>query len=211
MRSAIALTVTLAVASLVVVGCSKSSLAPEVEDGPQYSELTSPENVLANLVEAYEHEDLESYMALFADDFVFYTAEQNQDPSHEDPLPVYWSKACEETLHEAMFSSPMLTDISLELATITSDSVPAPDGRGGFWHWYYEDVDLRLKAVDGSSYIATLPSLFYLRRIEGQTDDDGHPLWEIFEWRDNPYDVTPSPGDSRYEESTWGGLKAMFR
>lgn len=195
--------------SLVVLlaGCPSSSIKPDEDYGPEYLARTSPENVLTNLVTAYTEMDLEGYACLFAEDFVFYTAEADQDPSNEDPLPESWDWEYEEECHDALFASEVVREITLTLTTIQADSLAAPDGSGETWYQYYEAVDLLLIEVGQNGWLVTLPSLFRFRRIENPTGPD---LFEIVEWYDNPYDVTPGPANGRVESTTWSGIKGMF-
>jgi hypothetical protein len=204
----------LAVFALGLGGCW-NPFAPEGGDQvpvepADYHERLSPEDVLHNLRTAYLWKNPDRYIECLAEDFIFFTAEADQDPTNEDPLEPYWYRVDEEQLHRSMFSSPMVEEITLTLTHISVDSLLAPDGSGDMWYEYYEDVNLSLTQVDEWKFIATLPSLFYFRRVEGQTAENGHPLWEIIEWHDNPYNVQPKTGGADGEIVSLGQLKAMF-
>lgn len=179
-------------------------------DPADYHERVSPEDVLHNLKTAYIWQDADEYLDCLAEGFIFFTAEADQDPSNEDPLDPYWYKPTEEAYHRAMFASPVVEEITLTLTHISVDSLEALDGSGDTWYEYYEAVDLLLIETGENGWLATLPSLFYFRRVDGQQSSTGQPLWEIIEWHDNPYNVTPKLGETDDEIVTLGRLKTMF-
>jgi len=72
-------------------------------------------------------------------------------------------------------------------------------------------VDLRIDLIGGNGFLATSPSEFRMRIDIDQPnlvpDPNDVLWWEICHW----YDLgSPGRGDAS-EQSSWGGIKAMFR
>ncbi len=178
---------------------------------PEYPERTTPENCLARLAAAYENMNLYAYLDCLAEDFVFHTAEADQnDPN--SPLPPDWDKEEERTIHENMFGPDSdVARITLDLSTQTSEFDPGADpGSTADDTWdYVEAIDLRLLIPlpdDYLIYLATADQRFLLQVDPDKVGQGGEDLWEIVEW----WDVEERAGE-RVEDSTWGSIKAMYR
>lgn len=55
----------------ILVGCSDDSTKPNDDFSPTYLRPTSPENVIVNLVSAYQNRDIDAYRDAIADVFEF--------------------------------------------------------------------------------------------------------------------------------------------
>ena len=177
---------------------------------PEYPERTTPDNCLARLVAAYENMNLYAYLDCLAEDFVFHTAEADQnDPNN--PLPPDWDKETEREIHENMFGPDTnVARITISHYTETSEFDPGSDPGTADDTWdYEEDVYLMLYIpLPGGDliYLVTADQRFLFHVDPDQSGQGGEDLWEIVEW----WDVDPWDGERR-EDSTWGSIKALYR
>ena len=198
-----------ALANLVVSGCASPGAGPDLSEPPEgYFEPTSAENVIANLQLAYLNMDLEHYMSCFADTFTFYP----WPPAAADTslgIPSSWGRADEEALHAFMFSEESGFQVmSLSLATAYTQTIEGDDDQS-----IEDDTFLRREHVlmwvrtneNGNRWV-TAPSEFWLRARPVGARDAFH-VWEIYEWRDNPYEEDSRVGR---ENPTWSEIKAIY-
>ena len=195
--------------AVLLAGCSTSSGPGDVEI-PDL-ERTSPERVLAMLTRSYEEMDADGYLDCLAEEFVFYTAEADQnDPS--SPLPEDWDKATERIIHENMFGEE--TDVDRITLTLTNQSIDYNPGADPLdpaddTYSYVEAVDLRVYIpIPGDDLIllATADNMFVFGVDPDEVGPEGETLWEVKEWHDIQYAST------RWDEaSSWGRVKAMYR
>lgn len=172
---------------------------------------TSPADVIDQLEAAYIARDLESYMDCLSDSFIFYPTEEDvQDPSND--IPAEWYRSTERTIHENMFGgSSNVESITL---TLTNDEI--------FWdeqdpsdplddiYSHTEDVDLRVNIVEGVTYLATEPSMYLLRVDPDEVGPYDELMWEIFEWHELSNWKRGNESE-RAEDTSWGGIKALYR
>jgi hypothetical protein len=195
--------------TLLLVGCSSSG--PEIDDpdGPSYRERTTPENVIYDLNLAYVEMDADEYLACLADSFVFHlNPDDVGNPDH--PLPEYWGKDEEETIHRSMFAEGSdVVSISLTLTTSFIDFVPGPLPGSADDRWlYHEQVDLRVTVVDvpeNTTYHATAPVEFLFQIDPNEVGPHGEQLWEIIDWWDLRVTALRVP------DISWGTIKALWR
>jgi len=202
MRRFAALAVIALIAGAMLWGCSD----PEDDDSPNDLSCplrTSPDSLLAQLVWAYEHEDVDVYLDCLADSFTFFLCE---DDWQSDPtLPHFWRLSEEETIHSNMFGEAGDVDsIYLALETLSVDTVSVPDGRGVGWE-YEEDVDLRVY-IGQTVYLAGDETAFTIRVDPDDVGPNGETLYEVWEWRDLEW-----TGRAATEQTSWGRIKAFFR
>jgi len=198
--------------SVVFAGCSTTS-GPDEIDNPDHQEpvtfepRTSPENVLLNLITAYEDMNALKYLDCLAEDFTFYTSEYAQE---EDPeLPASWDKATEMIIHEGMMGqdSP-LTSVDLAMQPAGDPvEIPGPLPEDPVDWQYTCTVDLRVREPFDMVYMATAPSVFLFRVDPDEVGPEGEDLWEIVQW----YDLNDEArGDTPVFPTSWGAIKAMY-
>ena len=194
---------------VLLVGCSTSSTGPEVVL-PDFRVRLTPDDVIYNFVLAYNRMDLDEYLDCLSEDFVFYP---NEDDVTNDPtIPVFWYKDTEEDVHTHMFGQEgdiPVDSVSLTLMTTDVDTMPGadPGDPSDDVIVYTVDVDLRVNLFGGLTLLATAPSEFRFRVDTDQVGPGGQDLWEMFEW----YDILEDARGELSEESSWGGIKALYR
>jgi hypothetical protein len=211
----------LVLATIVFAGGCWNPFAPPDNKPPdippaQYRERTSPENVIHNLNTSYVWRNADEYLECLADSFVFHL---NPDDvgNPQNPLPEYWGKDEEETIHRNMFAEGSdVVSISLTLTTSFIDFVPGPLPGSADDRWLYHDqVDLRVTVVDtleDLTYHATAPVEFLFQIDPGQVGTHGETLWEIIHWWDlRSANRAPVAPDLDELAVTFGELKAMYR
>jgi hypothetical protein len=191
-------------------GCSSNTVDPENVDGPQFLLRTSPDNVLENIMLAYEEMMAPEYLDCLSEDFVFYPCEEDvNDPNSQ--IPPEWYKIDETTIHNNMFDEGSgIENIQLTL-TITDaqfDEGYGADPSDDIWI-YLVAVDLWVHREWGLTLFATTPSEFWFRKDVDQAGPQGRTLWEIYKWYD--LGAEDGRGGSLREESSWGAIKAMYK
>ncbi len=211
MRTIIALLCAVSCAAVLVGGCSTPSSGPDIPAGPEFRDRTSPENVLYNLELAYEEMNLEEYLDCLSEDFEFFPCEDDVNNPDLD-IPAVWWKGDERTMHENMFTGPdAVESIRLTLTNIVMEHHEGdPHDPLDDTYVFIEGVDLLVNLYGNLSYLATTPSEFRLRVDQDEEGPYGETMWEIDSWFD--LDVTGRSDESgRTEDSSWGGIKALFR
>jgi len=184
------LVLVLALAAGSLGGCSNPFSPPEGDPIPNPPpERTSPQNVLLVLTRSYEDMSAQDYLDCLAEEFIFYTAEADQnDPNN--PLPEDWDKQTERVIHENMFAEGTDVDrITLTLTNQSIDFIPGPDPEDPLddRYAYVEAVDLRVFIpIPGDDLIllATANNMFVFQIDPNELSSEGEPLWEIVEWHD---------------------------
>jgi hypothetical protein len=201
-----------------LAGCWNPFAPPGGGDAPQrppasYKLRTSPENVIYNLHTAYEYMNAAEYLDCLAEDYIFFLNpdDVNEDPEH--PLPDYWDKNEERTIHENMFGqNTNVEGITLTFTHQTEtfhEGVPE-DPLDDTWT-YIEGVDLKVQLPPDLTLLADAPGEFDFQIDPNEVGPNGEILWEISrQWdRDNP-------GGGRGQDAPDGWislsrLKAMYR
>jgi len=153
------------------------------EDDFEYKLRTSPENVVYNLMNAYERMDAAKYLECLAEDFIFFL---NEEDTAEPDLPDYWGKAEETAIHERMFSDT--TDVqSIEL-TLTQfggpEEVPGEFPEDPPRYLYKQNVDLWVHLPNEVTLWANAGATFLFDRDPDETGPSGQELWHVVEWQD---------------------------
>lgn len=198
--------------ALGTIGCW-NPFAPPESDGPEhvytYKPRTSQENVLYNLQTAYVDKNAKEYLACLAEEFLFYTTEDDQQNA-ADPLPESWGKYVEQKIHERMFDEVDKISLTLTFKDSVYKESQTGDPMDATWE-FGEDVDLTVVPPGIVAYYANAPQEFHFRIDPLETGDNGEILYEIFAWYDNPDGVVQrvTPGDDG--RMSVGALKALFR
>ncbi len=182
------------------------------EDEDLFLPRTSPENLLDNLLLAYEHRDHAQFDSLLDEEFVFYFAEEDHDIGKQ------LLKAAEIPIHEGMFHAEMIQalDLSFTAGDITLDEEKTTP-EDSVWVTTLSNVDLYLfgkfpQFPDEDPWAFEMEDgreRFWFHR-SGQVDpDSGEPIWTIVEWLEltGRSDVSASPA---VERTSWGEIKALF-
>jgi len=211
-KRVVATLMALTLVGLAFGGCSSTSGPGEI-DQPDHQEpvtyepRTSPENVLLNLIAAYEDMNAPRYLECLAEDFTFYTSEQAQ--AEVPNLPESWDKTTEVIIHEEMMGqdSPV-SSIDLEMQPASDPvEIPGPLPADPVEWQYTCTVDLRVREPIDLVFFATAPSVFLFRIDPDEVGAGGESLWEIVEW----YDLNDEArGDSPVLPTSWGAIKAMY-
>ncbi len=211
MRTIIALLCAVSFAAVLVGGCSTAGPGPDIPAGPEFRDRTSPENVVYNLELAYEEMDLEEYLDCLPEDFQFFPTEADVNDPNQG-IPPVWLKADEATMHENMFADS--SDVESISLTLTIASIEYDEGIPGDplddTCVCIVDVDLRLNLSAGGGFIATAASEFHMRVDTDRRGPGREPLWEIDRW----YDLGGERRGvlaGRVVQSSWGGIKALYR
>ncbi|MCK4511792.1 hypothetical protein KAW64_08640 [bacterium] len=172
---------------------------------------TSPAEVIDQLEAAYVALDTLNYLDCLSQDFTFYPSPADLQDPHGN-MPEEWYKLDERTMHENMFTGPdAVESILLTLTNITMEHHEGdPHDPLDDTYVFIEGVDLLVMLYGYQAYLATAPSEFRLRVDQDEEGPYGETMWEIDSWFD--LDVTPRGDESgRREDSSWGGIKALFR
>jgi hypothetical protein len=210
----VALGLTLSLAG----GCSNPFAPPGGGGGggggeASYRDRLSPGDVLHNLDTAYEYKNAEEYLACLAEDFIFYTAEADQN-NPEEPLPEDWDKQTERIIHENMFGED--TDVDRITLTLTNQGIEYDPGADPVSelddrYSYVEGVDLRVYIpIPGDDLIllATANNMFVFQVDPNEVGPNGENLWEVKEWHDLDDARRAIPGQD--DPLSVGRLKAEF-
>lgn len=211
MRTTLAGGTAFLIVAAILSGCSSNSLEPAPEPPPEFLLRTSPENVIANIVLAYEEMDADEYLDCLAADFIFYPDERDvQDP--ELNIPPEWYKTDEANMHYNMFDEE--SDVQSISLTMTNASTEWIEGIPGHdaddVYIYTENIDLRVNVSGGLTYLATSPSEFHIRVDQDQLGPEGETLWEIYLWYELGGGARGDEDPAR-EETSWGSVKALYR
>ena len=198
----VAALLTLIVGTALVVGCSNTA-SPE-EESDTYTPRTSPANVVAKLVETYEAMDADASIDCLSDTFEFWLNPYDlNDP--ENPLPDHWDFITESFLAQSMLGPGTNVD-SIRLAlTLFGNPVEVPTPGGGEFSWQcVYSVDLFVYLPNDLTLWANSPSRFLISVDADKTGPAGETLWEIAKWED-------IDDPARFENTTWGTIKALYR
>jgi hypothetical protein len=115
-------------------------------------------------------------------------------------------------MHENMFDEEgYVTSIQLTLTNtlIFWDEQDPEDPRDDIYS-HTEDVELWVNLLGHMTYLADGPQQYLLRVDPDEEGPYGEMMWEIYEWYDLDGERGGEGADGR-EQTTWGGIKALFR
>lgn len=76
-RKIVLISLVLAVTAVLAAGCSDSPKAPVRDSGIDWKDLTDPEDVITNMLLAYENRDIVHYEELLHEDYIWYFQERD--------------------------------------------------------------------------------------------------------------------------------------
>jgi hypothetical protein len=191
-RRTAALLLLLPLAGFLAVGCP---FAPGKTKGDPpkspYLPQSSPLNCMLNLQTAYIAKDYDEYIKLLSDDFTFYFCPADAH-RQDDPTPDSWGIAAEKESAFKLFTSDTVDKIELDWGqTAPADS--AFDDFSGqlLWKIVQGNINLRVHTTntDGTPLIYSVDSSvdwFYFKEYPDEKASDGHDLWRIWAWKDQP-------------------------
>jgi hypothetical protein len=182
-----------------------------LESLSETSRRTSPAEVIDQLEAAYVAMDTVNYLDCLSGDFIFFPCEDDvQNP--DMGIPSEWYKSDERTMHENMFDeSSGVSSIQLTLTNtfIFWDEQDPQDPLDDIYS-HTENVDLWVNLYDGYlAYYVDGPQQYLLRVDPDEEGPYGEIMWEIYEWYDLDGERGGEGADGR-ENTTWGGVKAMY-
>jgi len=140
--------------------------------GEEYKPRTSPENVLWDLVLAYERKDFDHYQTLFHKEYKFHFAKVDYERDPE--IPPEWGYNEEMRSASKMFADPAVT-ISLTLFYVPG----AVDTFGKIVKIPVDHPQLMFDIRDKVTYSVTDPQEFKFA-----PDPADSSLWLLYEWWD---------------------------
>lgn len=213
----------LALALLIAIGCSDDE-APKLTPptGPDYQPNDSPDNLVANVVLAWEAMDAEGYAALLYDGVA-----QADDGEVYAPFTFYYDRSLDPTLPELDLYERELIRTAAMLGGLPGDGVPGiknvwldltpygvwqtvvggvvdddPCPENTQWRAYETDMLLALKTNIGGSdinqWLVQDRLIFHVLPVlvEGEVE------WRLWKWRDV---VT-----LRTEDASFSQIKALY-
>jgi hypothetical protein len=199
-----------------LAGCDDDTNQPSVKeknDGPAYKDLTEKWHTLYNLRLAYNTMDTIGYRTIFdADNFVFFFYEGDVGGGG---VPVQWGFAQDSTSAHNMFNqaggvedNPIVSiDLFLhDIETVEWWEIDPGDGfPGETWYQTIVVYDYFIDTAKDIQYITqgAPTSVFTVRQIDGK--------WKLVWWRDRSSMGRVASSPSSTEETTWGGVKALYQ
>ncbi len=199
----------LAVVALVAVkGCifDPDKGGPDTGGG-DYLPLTSPENVMNNLIVSYRRREIEKYAEILNKEFIFRFQDGDAPPELGRE---FWTHDEDSTGTAALFNSPAVSGIFIDLTY--RDAEPATEvDLLGTMKIRVTPMKLTVDDVGGTTYLVEgdIQDMFFTR---GEGADS--TTWSLLEWRDIPgsggvgapgvYDLAE---DGNVQPVTWGELK----
>lgn len=183
---------------------------PECGDPPPpppaiyYSELTSPENLVANLQVAYRRREIGKYAELLSSDFRFLFGPMDQG---ESGTVESWTAEQDSTGTDALFRTPLVSSIRIELLPGDSGEPTELGHPPDAVRIQLSHVRLEVDQVDGTTFLVTQPQDLYFRPGREALGEDP-ARWYLLEWRELPLPAAPKPGGVR--NTTWAVLKSRY-
>ncbi|MFC1572578.1 hypothetical protein ACFL6M_03160 [Candidatus Eisenbacteria bacterium] len=203
---------------LFVVGCSDDTCKPCDEVPPSVFLLhTSPENLLHNLILAYEERNLSRCDSLFARDYRFrFTPHDQERPGFPDSLS--WMD--EHEIHLQLLDRELTPTLRLdfEIGEIALDQDRLLSG-DSLWTTIVTEVDLYIFGARPNRY-STLEwygfegdhQQFWFRKESEMDPSTNERVWSIVEWADLGWPGT-LPGNHALPPPTplsWGQIKMKY-
>lgn len=206
----------LVVAVAFLHGCLfKPDKVPGTNNKGDYKELTSPENVLNNLIVSYQRREIEPYAKLFSRDYI-YKFQPGDEPRDLDRG--YWTFEEDSTGTNALFTTPKVSKIEINLTYGPADTATEQDMPEGTMKIRVNPTNLTVEEYSGTTWVVDgdIQDMFFRRGTGADST-----RWYLFEWRDIPggggvgapaYREPQSNGDTDREvrHVTWGELLQMM-
>lgn len=191
----------LALAVLPAAGCDDSTGVPEFH----YRAVTTPENVVLNLQDAYRRRESEPYAKLLAPEFRFVFQPQDAINLGQETLnrdeDIAGTTALLTTAQVAAIRIllTLANPVAAADTTLPADAVRIRANQ----------VQLQVDETAGISWVVTDVQDFFLRPGR-PADGENATDWYLLEWRDLPTVVLHPRILPSEQEVTWGLLKTWY-
>ena len=162
-------------------GCLfKPDKVDPVENKGDYKELTSPENVLNNLIVSYQRREIEPYAKLLSRDYIF-KFQPGDEPRDLDRG--YWTFEEDSTGTNGLFSTPLVSKIEINLTYGAADTATEEEMPEGTMKIRVNPTNLTVDQTDGVTQVVDgdIQDMFFRRGTGADST-----RWYLFEWRDIP-------------------------
>jgi hypothetical protein len=199
----------------VGLSCKEDTVAPPPQQPPSgYRDLKEKDDVLFNLELAYNERRMDKYDELLDDNFIFYFNDADYNDPH-NPTPQQWDRATEvgatTNLLDVNYSGGnRVVSIDLRLGYVADNwtEEPANQVHPGE-SWYRKTVDYDLRINTAASW--ELKALDKKAQFTIRWDED-KGKWQMIMWHDLGDDGSLAlTTGAAIEETTWGGIKAMYQ
>lgn len=119
----------LAVAAVLAAGCSDSPKAPVKERGIDWKDRTDKEDVITNMLLAYEHRDIAHYEELLHEDYIWYF--QQKDAEIFNQASLNYAEDVEAT--KKLFEQALLLQLEIIPAAWTEEEEIGGEACAGCW------------------------------------------------------------------------------
>jgi hypothetical protein len=171
-------TAVVAAAALILTGCLFSP--PPVVPPVQPVEMTSPANVLKNVVIAYNQGDIDLYKRTLSTNFVFYFDPRDvgqPPPGKEYTIPESWSYTEDWRATNNMFNQAYSINLS-----IPTDRIGKPDPEETTYRADNVSISLLVMIDELDGFIADKGYCNF--EFEQYTSGQGKKLWRLTNWWD---------------------------
>lgn len=181
--------------ALSLSGClfSPDKDPPKTDEPVVFLPQTSPENVLENLITAYEQQNYDEYVKLFDETFFFAFDPVDVEKSGGD-IPIEWGKDDDIRSTRNMFDEPLVEKVTLDFVIDDPEPATSADEQRhtfplGTMKVTASEVELQVDTRDpegGENIIYEVSgdqAIFFLYPHPTEKVD-GLAKWYIVEWRD---------------------------
>src|SRR5262245_55532994 len=175
-----------------------------------YSSPTAPESLITNLMASYRNREIEHYAEILGPDFIF----RFQPIDADDIGSPFWTRDQDSTGTRALFNSPDVSDIRIDLIFGDRDTaINEPGTPLDSLKIRIITSDLQVDQTDGTTWLVQdQQDMFFRKGIEANGENPDY--WWLYEWDDLPsLNTAPgmrplSTGASRTQEyaTSWGRL-----
>ena len=172
-----------------------------------YKPLTSPENVMNNLIVSYRRREIEKYAEFLDKEFIFRFQDGDEPP---DLGRNFWTHDEDSTGTAALFSSAAVQDIFIDLTYRDAEEATEVGFDEGTMKIRVTPMKLTVDDVNGTTYLVEgdIQDMFF-RHGDGADST----IWSLIEWRDIPGGGgVGAPGvqtlaeDGAVQQMSWGEL-----
>jgi hypothetical protein len=213
MKALIAMSILVAALALLPSCEDDPVTPPPVEPTLQRQPLTSRKAVLNNIEVTYNNRRTDVLDELLDPEFTFFVHPANGG------LPVMWSRVDELNASQRLILSnrqtapidPVARSIrfDLDLTDLQWTSIVPSSAPGETWYSATVFYSFTIVVEPNSNYVAIIGAKAQLIVREIVTASGNE--WRLVEWRDLGASMVTASNGASVIESTWGGIKALYR